>query len=102
MKKAKVIEVGGVRYVPEEHHVEETKALIRKLKEKERFSFRLSPDEAKRSEEWLKSHPCDMRGKPHKAAIGVSRTLIFTDTSIGRMVTVECPWKHQLFLSEDL
>lgn len=102
MKKAKVIEVKGVRYVTEAHHIEETTMLLSKLKEREGLTFHVDPDKAETANEWLEKHPCEMRGKPHKAAIGVSRTYIFTDTSIGRMETVECPWGHKLFLSDDL
>lgn len=112
VKKAKVIDVDGVKYVSEAHHAKETQELLGQIKalkarlfmEKPEggIIFSLDPEKAKRSETWMKEHACRLRGKPLKAAIGEGPAYHFCDTSIGRMETISCPCGERLFLSDDL
>ena len=52
--------------------------------------FHISAKELAASKKWMDSHPCKLRGKPLRAAIGQGATYTFTSTSIGEMRHVEC------------
>ena len=51
--------------------------------------FTIPADKARSVDRWLKTHPCSLRGKPEKTAIGGRITYTFTDTSIRQMQHVK-------------
>lgn len=63
--------------------------------------FTIHADKVKRVDHWLKTHPCSLRGKPEKTAIGGRITYAFTDTSIGQMQTVKCACGQKFSIDYD-
>lgn len=63
--------------------------------------FTIPSDKVKAVDDWLATHPCKLRGKPEKTAIGGCITYTFTDTSIGQMQHVQCACGGQYFVDYD-
>jgi hypothetical protein len=63
--------------------------------------FTIPADKAKGVDRWLKTHPCSLRGKPEKTAIGGRITYSFTDTSIGQMQHVKCACGQSFWVEYD-
>lgn len=74
--------------------------------------FELSESQVKKYEDWALTHPCKYRATPgkyfatnHNRGVGSAGDIdsfIFTPTTIGTVVTVECGCGEKLDLTEDL
>jgi hypothetical protein len=53
-------------------------------------TFTIPAEKVPGIDDWLKTHPCSLRGVPEKTAIGGRITYSFTATSIGEMQNVHC------------
>lgn len=52
--------------------------------------FRIEERHVEDAQKWIREHPCKLRGKPEKTAIGGRVSYTFCNTSIGQIQNVEC------------
>lgn len=63
--------------------------------------FTIPAEKIPKVDQWLRTHPCSLRGKPEKTAIGGRITYTFTDTSIGQMQHVNCACGQSFWVEYD-
>lgn len=52
--------------------------------------FIIEPEHVRIAQEWIRTHPCQLRGRRDRTAIGGKISYTFVDTSIGQLQNVEC------------
>jgi len=52
--------------------------------------FTIEAANVEAAQKWIAEHPCKLRGKRVRAAIGGKITYSFTNTSVGQMQNIKC------------
>lgn len=56
----------------------------------ENMIFTIEARHAEIAQKWIREHPCMLRGKKLRAAIGSKISYTFVDTTIGQLQNVNC------------
>lgn len=67
----------------------------------EKLEFAVEADKVERALDWIRTHPCKLRGK-YAGAIGGGITYSFTNTTIGQIQVVKCACGGEHLITDDL